>query len=173
MRLVALAGPKGAGKSTGAKLLEADGFQIVSFAGPLKRMLAAGGFGSPQTLEEKEAIIPWLGVTWRHCAQTLGTEWGRQQIRQDLWVMLAMRQCCDPDGSYVFDDLRFENEAQVIRDAGGCVIHLLGRGLRNDSHASEKPLQQLKDDYIIENGADSVSLLQQRLREALYQMNVG
>lgn len=153
--IIAFAGRKGAGKTTAAEMLVSYyGFKRLSFAGPLKAMLKAGGFGDPQTLEEKEAVIPWLGCSWRHLGQTLGTEWGRNCVREDLWVLMALRQITDPDGRYVFDDCRFENEAKAIREAGGHIVHLKGRGASGDAHVSEVPLQVAEEDLWVANSPD-------------------
>lgn len=153
MRLYGYAGPAGSGKDTcGAILIEKLGFERVSFATPLYKALDGMGFGWPKTQAEKEAVIPWLGKSWRELAQTLGTEWGRQMVHDDLWVTLALRGL-DPKGSYVITDVRFENEATAIRVAGGKVVHLMNRkaeGVRD--HVSEKSLYRDEKDYTLDNG---------------------
>jgi hypothetical protein len=141
----------------------------VSFAAPLYDMLEAGGFGRPKTLEEKEAIIPYLGFSWRHAAQTLGTEWGRNTLREDIWTMLAIGKL-HQSGRYVFDDLRFENEAKAIRDMGGYIIHIRGRrgGDGSDQHASELGIKEQPGDRLINNEAD-IRTLHENLTELLAQ----
>ena len=66
--------------------------------------------------------------TARRLLQTIGTEWGRGCVHPDLWTCIAM---CDVglalrEGAdiIVFDDVRFEEEAQAIRDSGGVVVHV-------------------------------------------------
>jgi hypothetical protein len=178
MILLALAGPAGAGKSTAAKLLvERAGFTRISFAAPLYDMLAAGGFGRPTTLEEKQAIIPGLGFSWRHAAQTLGTEWGRKHLGDDIWVDLALRKASDPNGRYVIDDCRFENEAAKVRACGGTVVHLLGRSGNigvGTYHASEKGVGLQPDcDYILNNDKDGMTHLSDSLANMLYAVVQG
>jgi hypothetical protein len=161
MILIAFAAKAGAGKTTAAKLLvEKAGFTRLSFAEPLYNMLEAGGFGRPKTFEEKEAIIPGLGFSWRHAATTLGTEWGRVHLGQNIWSMLALRKACDPDGRYVLDDCRFNNEAQIVREAGGHVVHILGRALETQAsgHASEAGVNFQPEDYQLYNSGNMKAL---------------
>jgi hypothetical protein len=173
MILIALAAPAGGGKTTAAEMLvKSFNFTRISFAAPLYDMLEAGGFGRPKTLEEKQAIIPGLDFSWRHAAQTLGTEWGRRHLHEDIWSKLALRKASDPDGSYVIDDCRFENEAQIVRDAGGHVVHITGRqGDIGGSvlHESEKGLVQRMHDYRIDNSGSPAQLMH-NLQNLLYEL---
>jgi hypothetical protein len=156
MRLIGFAGPAGSGKDTCVKhLVEQYGFEHLSFGRPLYKALDAMGFGWPKTQEEKEAIHPLLGCSWRHMAQTLGTEWGRALIHDDIWVIAALSNLKE-DGSYVLSDTRFENEARRIRDMGGLVVHLTGRKdpmtEATRGHASEKGLARDMRDFFVTNG---------------------
>jgi hypothetical protein len=165
MMLIGFAGPAGCGKDTAGRfLIEEYGFEHVSFAAPLKRALEAMGFPTPQTQDEKEAVIPWLGASWRHLAQTLGTEWGRSLIHPDLWVMLALRGLEDTE-RYVFTDVRFENEAAQIRRCGGLVVHIRGRAhaMTEESakHASEQGLSIYASDYVLSNSGSLKHLQEQ------------
>lgn len=155
MKLIAYAGKAGCGKSTCATHLVRDhGYERLSFAAPLYDMLEAGGFGRPRNQEEKEAIIPWLGKSWREAAQTLGTEWGRALIDPNLWVKLALRRMF-VTGNYVIEDLRFENEAKAVRDVGGLIVHLKGREHPmtegTSQHASEAGIAWASGDIMYNN----------------------
>lgn len=173
MILIAFAAPAEGGKSTAAQLLvQHHGFTRVSFAAPLYDMLEAGGFGRPRTSAEKEAIIPGLGFSWRHAAQTLGTEWGRRCLREDIWTTLALRKCRDEDGRYVIDDCRFENEAQAVRRMGGHLVHLTGRrsehvGDAAKQHESERGLKWFHGDHTIDNST-TLNDLHLRIADLLY-----
>jgi hypothetical protein len=49
--------------------------------------------------------------------QTLGTEWGRNLIADDLWVKSAIRRAGDL--RTVITDVRFPNEMEAVVAAGG------------------------------------------------------
>jgi len=139
-KLLALYSPApGMGKSTAAQYLaEQFDFTIVKFADCLKDMLRVMLFdhvGLSHKMTEryvdgdlKETVIPQLGVTPRHIQVTLGTEWGRDMIRADLWVHITrMRlerlQAANVD--VVIDDMRFRNEFDAIHGLGGVPVKIV------------------------------------------------
>lgn len=136
--LIALCSPApGMGKSEVAKhLIAAHDFVPVKFAGPLKNMirsLLTSASVHVALIERyvdgdlKEAVIPELGVTSRHLQKTLGTEWGRDLVRADLWVhltRLATETLLQAGLSVVIDDMRFENELRLVRDLGGWSVRV-------------------------------------------------
>lgn len=171
--LVALHGPLGSGKTTAAKVLvDLYGFVRVSFAAPLYDMLEAGGFGRPETLEQKMAVMPGLSnalgkeITWRHAAQTLGTEWGRRCLGENVWTALALAKCRNPDYDYVIDDCRFENEATAVREMGGTVVHIVGRRIESlaAGHESEKGIAfDPEQDFRLDNSGNKEQLVRRML----------
>lgn len=131
--LIGLAGLARTGKSTVAKHLElAHDFQCYAFADPLREGLMQIFNLSPCDFEgsKKEEQIDWLGRSPRELMQLLGTEFGRNMVHPDLWLMLAdqnlhfLEQTNACVAGFVISDLRFENEAAFIRRRGGYVIHL-------------------------------------------------
>jgi len=60
MKLVALSGLAGSGKSTAASSLVAANWARISFATPIRQMLLALGV-TPEELSAKTAPIDWLG----------------------------------------------------------------------------------------------------------------
>lgn len=145
--LIGLTGLAGSGKSVVADILMREfGFTRVKFADPLKNMLRAMLADAGHIAEDvermlegdlKEVEIPEIGVTPRHLMVTLGTEWGRDLVRQDLWTRLwaARADCFD---RVVVDDVRFPNEVDLIRARGGQVWHLERPGLTASDHISEQ-----------------------------------
>ena len=141
-RLIALTGAKGVGKSTYAEFLAGENGTVLSFATPIKRMLQAL-VGKEYVFGSKKNEETHLGVTGRVLLQTLGTEWGREMIDQDIWVK-AMRHILT-DAMFaeyrpiVIDDLRFENEAKMIRELNGEIWHVERKSYTpaNDNHISE------------------------------------
>lgn len=143
------------GKSTIASYLTEYGFYTVPFAGPIKRMtrtfLIQLGYG-PTEIDHyldtgKEEHLPGIRTTPRHILQTLGTEWGRDCIHPEVWLMCwerAAQQSLDSGVPVVCDDLRFPNEAALIRRLGGELWTISRPGATaTKPHASEGGL----DDY--------------------------
>jgi len=154
-KLIGLCGPKGVGKTTFAKQQDA---RVLSFAGPIKRMLKQILPPGDWLGERKEDQLPGFpeGITARVCLQTLGTEWMRATIDADGWVKAAMReaeyflqamplsQLSTPDSKVIFDDVRFANEAVAIRQAGGRVYRVSRKDFEasTDFHISELGLPE-------------------------------
>lgn len=126
--IVGLAGPARSGKDTVAEFLVAEtGGYIYSLAAPLKAMLHAGlgvDMSLPYWQEHKEEPIGALGKSPRQLLQTLGTDWGREMVSPDIWLVMANVRLIRSGGGMIIPDVRFENEAQWIRDRGGTIIHI-------------------------------------------------
>lgn len=128
--LIGLCGPAGSGKDTVRRLLEDNhDFAGLAFAEPirgmLRELLTSSGC-SPDYMERrdlKEMPIPGLGVSYRHMAQTLGTEWARVHLGADFWVNTAAATLASlrlqGHRKFVVSDVRFPNEAAWIRRQGG------------------------------------------------------
>jgi len=162
MKLIGFAGKKRSGKDTAAQtLVTSCDYTQFSFASLLKEMtttlLIKLGL-DPLTVARmvngdlKEMPLPQLmGKTTRHAMQTLGTEWGRQCIGENFWVAATLRQAKTVQKA-VISDVRFANEAQAIREAGGKVIELRRPDVRcDDSHPSEQ-IDFTVDDVILNVG---------------------
>lgn len=153
MRIIGIAGPAGSGKDTLALAFTELGFARVSFATPIKDALNAMFGFEPEQWEDrewKEAELEEFGVSPRHLAQTLGTEWGRQFVADDLWVRLALNKA--DDERIVISDVRFDNEADAIRQAGGLIVHLKRPGCAPvKEHVSEAGIAHQPDDHTLMN----------------------
>ena len=172
--VVAFAGTKGAGKDTAADVLVTEhDFTRVRMADGLKEMLRAllRYRGTDDALIEryiegdlKETPCPALnGRTMRHAMQTLGTDWGRKMIDEDIWVdsthdrILAV-------GDAVVSDIRFPNEAEMIKDLGGAVIRIDRDTGAADPHISEQLTSGLLVDWVVRNDGTSPESLRQQIR---------
>jgi hypothetical protein len=155
--VIGIRGPIGSGKSSIAKRLAAtqENCEVISLASPLKKMLRAAGVPQENlygTTAEKDAPLPMLcGRNGRYAMQTLGTEWGRQLIGPRIWLNLWRHEVLKSGADLVVcDDIRFADEADEIRDMGGIVFELTGRGMhRNDDHISES--DKVVPDLLIDN----------------------
>lgn len=155
--IIGITGLAGSGKSTAAEFICDSGeYTRVSFATPLKDMLRKLGIDCA----DKEATPDILcGKTVRYALQTLGTEWGRQLIGQDIWARSAM-EYAQHRLPVVFDDVRFENEAQAIIDAGGEIWQIVRPGLEAMDHASEAGIPSSLVSRILYNDRTAEELIQ-------------
>lgn len=149
MRLIGIAGKARSGKDTAAKyLLNKLGgdWYSASFADPMKEMLNVIGVDTGDNF--KDLPVNQYGVSTRYMLQTLGTEWGRNLIDSNFWVDVFANmnayQCV------IVPDVRFENEADLIREFG-FLIHIEGRGGIEGSHISEQTLAVKPGDSVITN----------------------
>ena len=131
--LIGLAGKARTGKDTAARYLAAH-LSLISyaFADPLKQALADMFHLTVAQLEgaEKEQPLPWLGKAPRELMQLLGTEWGRDLVHPQLWLLLAeqnLHRLAEHNQAMqgvVIRDVRFNNEADWVRSKGGVILHI-------------------------------------------------
>lgn len=160
--LIGLCGLAGCGKNTVATILQdRRGFTPIAFADPIYAAVAAiTGLSASELADRtvKEAPLAWLGRSPRELLQTLGTEWGRESVHQEIWVRRAMSRAAailGAGGHVAITDCRFANEAEAIRQAGGSVwqVRRQAAGLAGQTgqHASEAGVPEHLIDLRIEN----------------------
>lgn len=157
--LIAFAGLKGSGKSTAATYLKNYfKFNEVNFADPIRRFfLDQLGLNLTDLNEDKEKPCDALGgQTPRFAMQTLGTEWGRNTIWQDLWIE-RFRRCAlvhlQEGKSVVAADVRFQNEIDIVQALHGKVFWIMrdDRSASHDPHTSENSIRASDCDGVIFN----------------------
>jgi hypothetical protein len=188
--LIGLTGRAGAGKSTVAGYLENRwAWAQVALADPIVDMISAlfdsadvpSGFMTERQL--KEQATP-LGYSYRHLAQTLGTEWGRRTLHADFWTTIASRkvqQWQRQGDDVVVSDLRFSNEAAMVEALGGVVVRIERQGLQplagaTGAHESERQALAIPCHHVLHNPASDdwaavlesqVDALVERLRDGV------
>lgn len=154
--IIGIAGKAGSGKDTLGAEFEKLGWHRAAFARTLKLMLEIAGFPEPSDPIAKESKVEGFDFTWREAAQSLGTEWGRA-LDPDIWMKIVELGYLKSDKNWIITDVRFENEAEMIRRNGGFIIHLTGRAKDlgdRATHVSEKPLSMHFLDMPFDNSGD-------------------
>ncbi|MDB0554334.1 deoxynucleotide monophosphate kinase [Ralstonia solanacearum] len=166
--LIGITGRAQVGKDTAAAHLRAaHGFRQIAFADPLRAMLQAGFGLTVKDFEpgRKEELLPLIGKSPRQLMQSMGTEWGRLLVSPDVWVTLAegrIRAELFAGHSVVVSDVRMENEADMIRRAGGVILHLHRAAAgRVAEHSSEHGIDFAHGDIEMFNNGRPADLLGQ------------
>ena len=177
--IIGLVGKARCGKTTLAEHWERRfGFEIISFADPLKEMM---GYALPANRPPLE-LLYWPGAVpdavsagkepdWRELLyvrrtpftrwllQFVGTDVVRDGIDKNYWAKQGARRIIASkfaNKNVVIPDLRFENEALIVQRLFGQIIKIeraessgaIEAGL---AHRSETELDQIEADRILEN----------------------
>ncbi|MBO0357692.1 hypothetical protein J0X19_07025 [Hymenobacter sp. BT186] len=183
IQLIGLSGRRGSGKDTVARLIQQlqpeRQWHIRSVGEPIKAVCAAlaGEDVAPYFSQEgKTELLPIFGRTRGEMLQQVGL--ALRQWEPDIWVQAFFSQL-PPEQFIVIADVRFPNEADLIRSRGGLMLRVegdplqqRGDGTRDDTHPSETAL----DDYphfaaTIQNSG-SIEELERQVREWLKQWSV-
>jgi hypothetical protein len=164
-QLIAFVGLRRSGKDTAAEALVNDGWKLLKFADGLKGMLRhylefVGADAIERMIEGdlKETPSKFLqGKSPRWAMQSLGTEWGRNLIGDNLWVDATISASRRYE-RVVISDCRFPNEAAAIKAAGGRIVRINRDGLTVDSHPSEQLIETLPFDFQIDNNSTVADL---------------
>ena len=136
--IIGVCGFIGSGKDTIADYLVGfHGFRRDSFAGTLKDAVAAV-FGwdrellegrTPEARAWREQVDPWWAnrlnmpdLTPRWVLQYWGTEVCRKAFHDDIWIAALEARLSRRSDNTVISDVRFPNEIQSIRNAGGKIV---------------------------------------------------
>lgn len=142
--LIGIVGFAGSGKNTvGDILVNEFGFHQVAFADAVKdavavifgwdRDLLQGDTNESRVFREmedewwSERIPKHRPVTPRKMLQLMGTEAGRDVFDYDIWINATFREIERYDAlipDWVITDVRFPNEMNAVKKAGGIVIRI-------------------------------------------------
>jgi hypothetical protein len=187
--IIGLSGHKGSGKDlVAAYLVKEHGFERKAFADPLKRSVAALfniPFSDVDKLKMNDKILVGIGMigepeydqwiqhmgyqalSWRELLQRYGTEAHRDVFGVDFWLEYTL-----PLGGYypgraiVVSDVRFENEANRIKELGGFVWFIDRPSVfpGHDLHTSE--VFDFDEDWVVINDG-TIEELYEEVEKAL------
>ena len=139
--IIGCCGFQGSGKDTIADYLQnIYGFKRESFAGPLKDAISKIFLWDRELLEGRttesrawrEQVDPWWAdrlnmpnLTPRLVLQLWGTEVARKAFHDDTWIASLENKLARAHNDIVITDVRFPNEIQAVRNAGGVVIRVV------------------------------------------------
>jgi len=139
---IGLVGLAGSGKDTAAALFVGKGWRHKAFARKLKYLALTLG---------------WDGVkdeAGRRFLQDLGM--AARAYNPNTWIHFVAKEIFGAapefkDIPFVWSDVRFENEAEFIRNRGGVIIRIVRPNLQADEHESESGQNKIDADYTIVN----------------------
>jgi len=180
-RLLGLYGYPGSGKDAAAKVLVREGWRRVAFADPMKEMLIAIDPWIDvyredmvyayrlSTLIEKHGSLESVKRGYREVRRLLrklGTEAGRDILGQNIWVDAAddrIKEAWSEGVDVVVTDVRFPNEAKLIKTLGGYLAEVARPGHQDNGHVSESHYASFPRDVLFYNGGTKREFCEQIL----------
>jgi len=170
--VIGISGKIGSGKSEVARQIKKafpyKNFKIVSFGNMVKKnasLLTGISMKIILSRESKSIYLPEWEMTLGEMYQKIGTDCMRDNLHKNTWIIAAFAGYKDTD-NWIFDDVRFFNEVDGVKDKGGLMIRLEGDPLKireNDprdmSHPSETQLDNCKKiDIYFDNSGDKENI---------------
>lgn len=165
--LIGLTGKARSGKDTFAeRLVKKQGYVRLAFADTLREALLAlnplvdlHGWRVRDVVEADGWEEAKADPEVRALLQRLGTEAGRDVLGESVWVNALESRIAAADTPIVITDVRFPNEADMIRRRGGTIVRIVRDNLApidvtNAQHASETAMDDYFYDWLIANDGD-------------------
>lgn len=168
--LLGISGRIESGKTTVSNyLVEKYKFKKMAFADPIKEAAKAIFNWTDDHVNGplKLMVDPFWGISPREVFQNLGTEWGRDALKEkfplfarktgsDIWVRNFVLRYNDyikecNYGHVVLEDIRFLNEADAFRSLGGFILKLNRSSVEKLDHPSESTVDLVESDVVIIN----------------------
>jgi len=169
---IAFFGPMCSGKTYCADYLVQQGYNKINFAGRLKE-IARDIFDVRTKDGQDRTILQQLGQKMR-------------EIDTDIWIKLALKKIADNSADFpvVIDDLRYVNEAKVLRANGFLLIRVHTDEIErlnriaylypntpegSELHSSEREWEQIVPDYTVDSETPEIAQaeIEKILREDL------
>lgn len=167
--IIAFSGTVGSGKDTaGDYLVEKHGWKKLTFAEPLKLGIKhLFGLTDEQLYDPqlKEVVDEDWGMSPREMMQKVGTDLLREHIDDNMFVTTMIKRVMEVDKDdtvkgIVITDVRFENEAAMVKEMYGKVVRLVRPDeeprTKHYKHASEQNLPDY--DVLLKNAGSKEEL---------------
>jgi len=144
-KLIGLVGIAGSGKNTAAEVFTNAGYQEASFAQPVKQIAMQMGWTGEKTGAGR-ALLQDIGMAGR-------------KYNPNVWV--DCMKWCNPvrfGAPTVITDVRFQNEADWIKRAGGMLIRIVRPNIEQGTHVSETEQNSIQVDYNVINDGSVTEL---------------
>lgn len=190
--IIGITGKACSGKDTVGKMIQdiclpRYDWQIVTFSHKVKEVASIlTGIPVERFYERrvKEHFFKEWGMTGREMLQKIGTDCMREHLHKDVWVK-GLFVDYFPGGdwrqigeighirgpneypNWIITDVRFLNEAEAIQKRQGIVLKLLKNWDNPDQHQSEKEVEEIKADFVINNTSQSLRETQDEVKNFL------
>jgi len=170
--IILISGKKRTGKTSAAQAIQefiGDKYcALLQFADPIYEMakqfmsMYKGGESTFDRTGDKDNYEEmFFGKNFRQVMQTLGTEWGRKCIHEDVWALMGVRKAdiilsAIPTLPIIFHDVRFPNEVSCMRNAFKQVVHwevINPNVTLEDAHESENMELPPPDRTLVNSGS--------------------
>ena len=93
-------------------------------------------------------------ISPRKAYQLFGTDFARKLIKDTIWLDMAPKQ------NVIITDVRFDNEANMVKDNGGILIQVLRntKEIKENNHTSEMGVKDYLVDVIVDNDSTKKKL---------------
>jgi ABC-type oligopeptide transport system ATPase subunit len=132
--------------------LDHEKWKIKSFAHKVKEVASILTGYPVKKFEDrkfKNSHLDLWQMTGRELLQKIGTDALRNGLDDQVWIKALFSDY--KDDNWIITDVRFPNEAIAIQERGGIVVLLLRNIDSNDRHPSEREVENISPDYIIDN----------------------
>jgi len=162
------------GKDSAAEPLIEEGFESLSFAAGVRRL----AYELNQFVVVRDKSMGMNSIAkYRSVLDEHGYEWAKQHtsarqllvdigsgvrnvIGPDAWIapVRATIENASPGSDFVITDVRYANEAAMIREFGGHIVRVIRPGVKAVSMEEERSLKQFHPDFVVYNDGGFVKL---------------
>lgn len=178
--VIALAGVKGAGKDTVAKIIQQNGsenglnIKTVAFADPIKKVVQHifeldNTSNEQYDLFKREVVKYQLPgylshlVSARHIVREIGMLMRSYDDQQYIRYVRNKIES-EPEAIWIVTDMRFENEYSFLKDEYGAAMIKVKRVVdSSDRHITEREFADYRIRHLIENYSTHENLIEQTL----------